>query len=205
MTRGNQIAAGVFTLLGLAAVILSLPLGYYTPQGPGPGFFPLWIAIALTGVSGAYFVRLTVPRFAGTARAPKADPVTVEPATDEPAVHGSLATAAVHGDPLAMFVHEESVDDEPEEPIWPGRAAAIRVGIVLAAVLYVSITIEWLGFQLSMCTMLATVLLTLGKQKLWVTGIISLVGSFGVFFLFTQVLHVQLPVSGILWFAAIGL
>jgi putative tricarboxylic transport membrane protein len=40
-------------LLGLAGYILfeAVGLRYYSPLGPGPGFFPLWLAILLGGLA----------------------------------------------------------------------------------------------------------------------------------------------------------
>ena len=48
----------------LAAFLVreSLRLRYYTPLGPGPGFFPLWLALFLAILAAAMFSRATFGR-----------------------------------------------------------------------------------------------------------------------------------------------
>jgi putative tricarboxylic transport membrane protein len=61
--RGAQVAAAA-VLLALAAVVAveSLKLAYYTALGPGPGFFPFWLAIALGAASLAMGARAAAGR-----------------------------------------------------------------------------------------------------------------------------------------------
>jgi putative tricarboxylic transport membrane protein len=56
MTRGHQIAALAF--LAVAAVLgwEAARLTYYSSLGPGPGFFPVWLCVALAGLSGLVLV-----------------------------------------------------------------------------------------------------------------------------------------------------
>ena len=51
MWLGNLIAGIVVLALGVAVVFFSSQLAYLTEYGPGPGFLPLWLGIALTGCS----------------------------------------------------------------------------------------------------------------------------------------------------------
>jgi len=48
-------------VLGLAAFLVreALQLRYYTPLGPGPGFFPFWLSILLAGLAVAMFWQAT--------------------------------------------------------------------------------------------------------------------------------------------------
>lgn len=46
-------AVGV-AVLGVATILGSLPLGYWTALGPGPGFFPLWLGVLLAVLGGAW-------------------------------------------------------------------------------------------------------------------------------------------------------
>lgn len=39
--------------LGLYVIVQSLALSYYTPVGPGPGFFPFWLGLLLILLSAA--------------------------------------------------------------------------------------------------------------------------------------------------------
>jgi putative tricarboxylic transport membrane protein len=43
--------AVVIGALGVATLIASLQLGLWTKLGPGPGFFPFWLGMALAGAS----------------------------------------------------------------------------------------------------------------------------------------------------------
>lgn len=54
-----QITAVVFFLCSAFIVRESLQLRYYTPSGPGPGFFPFWLAFLLGGLSLGTFYQAT--------------------------------------------------------------------------------------------------------------------------------------------------
>ena len=47
MNRTYQITGAVFLLLAAFIAWESLELKFYTSNGPGPGFFPFWLSIAL--------------------------------------------------------------------------------------------------------------------------------------------------------------
>jgi putative tricarboxylic transport membrane protein len=47
-------------VLGVFVVIQSLALSYYTPVGPGPGFFPFWLGVLLIALSVASIVTSVV-------------------------------------------------------------------------------------------------------------------------------------------------
>jgi putative tricarboxylic transport membrane protein len=51
--RPYQIAGGVLLVVALLLARESLRLRYYTPLGPGPGFFPLWLSILLALLAAA--------------------------------------------------------------------------------------------------------------------------------------------------------
>jgi len=54
MKRVFQTAAVFFAALSAFVVWESWNLEYYTSLGPGPGFFPLWLGIAMGGLSLAW-------------------------------------------------------------------------------------------------------------------------------------------------------
>jgi putative tricarboxylic transport membrane protein len=58
--RRHQVAAAVS--LGFAAFVAyqAVHLKLYTPLGPGPGFFPLWLAVALGALAVTLFVQATL-------------------------------------------------------------------------------------------------------------------------------------------------
>jgi putative tricarboxylic transport membrane protein len=82
---------------------------------------------------------------------------------------------------------------------WPHVGAIVGSLIVLAAVL------EPFGWQLAMLLFLVFHLKVLGRQGWLLTAVLSLVGSFGVFLVFTRVLTVSLPAASIPFLADLGL
>jgi putative tricarboxylic transport membrane protein len=60
-------------LLGTAAWVFvsSLGLGYWTPIGPGPGFFPMWLAALLGAMSIIWLVQLARRRSGSATAAPE--------------------------------------------------------------------------------------------------------------------------------------
>ena len=54
--NGDVVSGGVLTGLGVFVVIEASRWDYLTPDGPGPGFFPLWYGIALIALSLALMI-----------------------------------------------------------------------------------------------------------------------------------------------------
>ncbi|HTM78060.1 MAG TPA: tripartite tricarboxylate transporter TctB family protein [Devosia sp.] len=52
----------VLIALGGYVVIQALAMSYYTPVGPGPGFFPFWLGLILIGLSAASLVASVVSK-----------------------------------------------------------------------------------------------------------------------------------------------
>jgi putative tricarboxylic transport membrane protein len=59
MQRIHQGAALCFTAFSASVVWESWNLEYYTPLGPGAGFFPLWLGIAMGGLSLIWLVQVS--------------------------------------------------------------------------------------------------------------------------------------------------
>jgi putative tricarboxylic transport membrane protein len=57
MRRIHQVAGTVFLAFGLFIVWQALKLRYYTPLGPGPGFFSFWLGALLSGLAVAMILR----------------------------------------------------------------------------------------------------------------------------------------------------
>jgi putative tricarboxylic transport membrane protein len=51
MRRSYLITGAVFLLLAAFVAVEALKLRYYTPLGPGPGFFSFWLALILGGLA----------------------------------------------------------------------------------------------------------------------------------------------------------
>lgn len=109
--------------------------------------------------------------------------------------------ARAHRTPAAAqeLAPDLDIPEESVEPLRPRLAAAIVVSLVVLALL-----MPLLGFQLSMLLFLVFHLRVLGKRRWLLTGIVSLVGSFGVFVLFSRVLSVNLPAASIGFLQSLG-
>lgn len=55
-SRLSVIVAAIVACVGAGTIIGSLPLGYWTTLGPGPGFFPLWLGVLLAVLGAAWFL-----------------------------------------------------------------------------------------------------------------------------------------------------
>lgn len=158
MRRVNQAAGLVFLAGSILVVIESRNLEYYTPLGPGPGFFPLW----LSGILGL----LSIIWLAQLSRQPSG--------------------------PL-------------EEGFIPSGVAALRVVSIVAALTLIGLLVDTVGFQVTAFVFLLFLLLVLGRQNPALTLIIAVVGSFGLYYLFTHYLDVTLPTSNLPWLTNLGL
>jgi putative tricarboxylic transport membrane protein len=158
MQRVYQAAALCFAALSAFVVWESWNLEYYTNLGPGPGFFPLWLGVALGGLSLAWLVRES-----GRSGKPKG---------------GALL---------------------------PPRAGIVRILSILAALAAMAGLMNLLGFQLTMFLFLLFLLMVMGRQTLWVTLVVALLCSVGVYHLFGGYLDVALPASSVKFLAGLGL
>ena len=59
MKRPYQITSLVLLGISLFVALESMRLRYYTPLGPGPGFFPLWLSILLVLLAAMMFWQAT--------------------------------------------------------------------------------------------------------------------------------------------------
>ncbi len=90
-------------------------------------------------------------------------------------------------------------------PLLPSRAGVWRVGSILGALALFILLVSSVGFQLSMFGLLLFLLTALGRQNLLLTFVVSITGSFGVYYVFTNWLDVRLPASSIELLAGVGL
>lgn len=87
----------------------------------------------------------------------------------------------------------------------PERAGIGRILAILAALGAMAGLMDFLGFQLMMFAFLVFLLMFLGQQKLWMTLVIALVGSVGVYHVFGRYLDVQLPAATVKFLLHLGL
>ena len=150
MRLAKQATSGIFLVVGLYVLIEAINLEYWSPLGPGPGFFPFWLGLALSGLAAWWFIK----------------------STREPA------------EPLP-------------EGFFPDKSGAMRVASIVIALIVLCFLLQEIGFQITMFAFLLFLLIALGRQALPLTLVLSLLGSFGTYHVFTRYLDVQLPASSI--------
>lgn len=143
-----QFAGTAMMLLAAFLVRESLSLNYYTPLGPGPGFFPFWLSLLLAILSVAMILQATF----GKGEAMSAD-------------------------------------------FYAKRKGYLNISAVLGALIGVIVLMKTLGFIVTMLAFYTFLLQALGRQGILMTGIIAVVGSFGVYYLFLKLLSVPLPIG----------
>jgi putative tricarboxylic transport membrane protein len=141
-----RVAALAVLALGAFVAVNALGLRYYTSIGPGPGFFPFWLGLALCLLAAAMF--------AGT------------------------------------FVGRQ---DPVKGPFFASAGGYLRLGAVLLCLLAATLLFNWLGFCLTMFAVHLFLLYVVGRNRLALSLVLALIGSFGVYYVFTHWLTVQLP------------
>jgi len=154
----QQLAAVIFTALGIFMVVEGHGLKLAGEFGPGPGFMAFVVGCLLTAVSLLWLVSLTLQ-------------------------------------PSAPF----SAEALPEPGGWL-RVFAILVAVVAFAALFTVI-----GFKLSMLAFLMAAFLIFGRDHIVAKVIVAVVFSFGLDYVFEQLLRVPLPGASIDSLAALGL
>ena len=182
----SAVTALVVALVGLAALIGSRAYPYWTPLGPGPGFFPRWLGGLLLVCGLLWLVQLV--------RAARAGRATTAPA-------GADGTDAGGPDAGGTAVSEAMLVPEEDAPEYSlPTVLAIVVSLCLLAA-----TLEVLGYQLAMFLFVLFHLLVLGRRRLLLSLGLALLCSVGVFVAFTRFLTVPLPASSIPFLRDLGL
>lgn len=158
MRRFHQAAGVAFLALALFAVIEAHDLTYYTPLGPGPGFFPFWLGAILTVLSIVYLGLLSWRCMPAVA-----------------------------------------------QDFIPDRRGIIRMASILLALILFIAVVGVLGFAVTAFMFLSFLLFVLGRQHPVLTLVISLLGSFGLYYGFLHWLGVQLPSSSTTFLQDLGL
>jgi putative tricarboxylic transport membrane protein len=159
MHRKQQIAALCFLAFSSYLMWDSWNnMEYYTPLGPGAGFFPFWLGALLGGLGIIWLVQV------------------------------SRRTGNTEGGPSL-----------------PPRDGIIRILSIVLSVAAVSALMDLLGFQLAMFLFMVFMLMILGRQTIWMTLIIALVCSVGVYHVFGRYLDLQLPAASLSFLANLGL
>ncbi len=88
---------------------------------------------------------------------------------------------------------------------WPKRRGALRVLAVVLSLVFMTFSMDPLGFRISMFLVLAFLLYALGRQNVLVTAVVSFLGSFGFYYALTAWLGGSLPTAGLDLLASAGL
>ena len=78
------------------------------------------------------------------------------------------------------------------ERFIPGKDGVRRILFIVGALVAALLLLQPLGFPLTILLFSLFLLRTMGRQSWWATAVISLIGSFGTFYLF-RLLQVSLP------------
>lgn len=148
MRQGRLIATGAMLAFCLFALWQSLLLSLTDRLGPGPGFFPFWLA--LIGIVLAVALLIT------TAREPR--------------------------DPSEGKTH-----------ILPHGPGALRWLAIVALLAAATVAMAVVGFRISMLVFNAALVIALGERRWWAIALFAVLGSFGVYYVFTTWLDVLLP------------
>jgi putative tricarboxylic transport membrane protein len=157
MRQGRLIATGAMLAFCLFALWQSLLLSLTDRLGPGPGFFPFWLA--LVGIV------LAVALLIATAREPR-----------DPPMGGSAGSS--EGSDIRLLPH------------GAGGLRWLAIVVLLAAA---TATMSIIGFRIAMLVFNAAMLVALGERRWWAIALFAVLGSFGVYYVFTTWLDVLLP------------
>ncbi len=106
-----------------------------------------------------------------------------------------------------IWLGQVSLQPQPamEPGFIPDRPATLRILSVVGAMAVFVLIANLIGFRLSMFGFLMFLFIALGRQNLLVTIAISLAGSFGVYYVFSEWLQVSLPVTSLPFLVDLGL
>jgi putative tricarboxylic transport membrane protein len=150
MRQGRLIATGAMLAFCLFALWQSLLLSLTDRLGPGPGFFPFWLAL----------------------------------------IGAVLAVALL----FTTFLEPKGPADA-DVRILPYGAGGLRWLAVVVLLAAVTIAMDLIGFRLAMLAFNAALVIALGERRWWIIAVFSVLGSFGVYYVFTTWLDVILPVG----------
>lgn len=146
-----------FLAASIYVVWESRNLEYYTPLGPGGGFFPFWLGIIMAGLTCGWLV-------------------------------------------------QEIKNTNNRNALFLAKDADIsRVILPIIALVVVSLFMNTLGFQLTIFLFLICLLKFLGRQSFGISLIVAILGSFGIYHVFTRFLDVILPTTAIKFLSNLGL
>ena len=100
---------------------------------------------------------------------------------------------------LLVTTFREAVDpaDESETQVLPRGPGAMRWLAIVGALAIVTLVMDYLGFRLAMLIFNVALVVALGERRWWAIAAFAILGSYGVYYVFTTWLDVLLPVGQI--------
>lgn len=148
MTGAHRATALLLLALAIFLGWEATKLRYYTTVGPGPGFFPIWLAAGL----------------------------------------GVLA--------LIMFAQTfVSAPEVTEEELLPGRQGAARILGAIAGLSFFIALLNPLGFRIVTFLLALGLIHLFGRTRLIVSVPVSALMSLGVYYVFSDLLKITLPIG----------
>ncbi len=104
-----------------------------------------------------------------------------------------------------LFQMRRTTETSKDAAFFPERWGIVRILSIVAALALMAFLMDFIGFQSAMFLFVIFMLTVLGKQSPWLTLIIALLCSVGVYHVFGQYLDVTLPASSVAFLAKLGL
>lgn len=99
---------------------------------------------------------------------------------------------------LLITTFREAADPaEADAQVLPRGPGAHRWLAIVGALAIVTLVMDYVGFRLSMLVFNVALVVALGERRWWIVAIFAVLGSYGVFYVFTTWLDVLLPVGQI--------
>jgi putative tricarboxylic transport membrane protein len=89
----------------------------------------------------------------------------------------------------------DPADADADTHVLPRGAGATRRLAIVGALAVVTLVMDYVGFRLSMLVFNVALVVALGERRWWIIAIFAVLGSYGVFYVFTTWLDVLLPVG----------
>ena len=99
---------------------------------------------------------------------------------------------------LLVTTFREAVDQaDGETRVLPHGAGGQHWLAIVGLLVAVTLVMDYVGFRLAMLVFNAALVVALGERRWWLIAIFAVLGSFGVYYVFTTWLDVLLPVGQI--------
>lgn len=94
---------------------------------------------------------------------------------------------------VAALINSLRGASDPAPPFWPERTALLRIVTVIVGLAFIAAAMSTLGFPLTMLVFYLVLTLALGSRRPLEILATALIGSFGLYHVFTRYLSQPLP------------